>query len=187
MPESGVVRIDGAEVDYEVQRRRVRCPRLEFRGPRLFLVLPPGCDASEVLERHRRWISRHHARMTRAADDASVAKLERRGQEEFERLARWFVELYATELGVSVTKVAFREMRSKWGSCSSSGNISLNSRMRHLPERLIRYVAWHEVSHRVSLDHSGRFWDVVERRYVDVDEVEKELLTYWLALEKIYD
>jgi len=186
MAESGVFEVKGASVPYEVVRHGARCARLEFRGETLVLFLPPGEDPNGVLSKHRRWIFNCHSRIRSASQGAEVADLSNRSQAEFERLVRWFVEYYSKELAVKVKKVEFRDMKSKWGSCSSSGTMRINSRMRHLPERLIRYVVYHEVSHLVSMDHSGEFYDVVEKRYVDRKELDRGLAAYWLALGRIY-
>jgi predicted metal-dependent hydrolase len=186
MAETGVYSVKGIDVCYVVERRRTRSNRLEFVDGELHLILPFDCDAREVLDRHKRWIFNTTVKMKKAAASAEVAQLVNRDQEEFERLVRWFVEYYEKELGVKVRKVDIRDMRSKWGSCSSSGSMRINSRLKHLPERLIRYVVYHEVSHLVRMDHSAKFWDVVEKRFVERGDLEKELLAYWLALGKLY-
>lgn len=60
------------------------------------------------------------------------------------------------------TRLTVRRMRTRWGSCSSGNNISLNSGLIFLPDPLIEYVMLHELAHTLHKDHSKRFWDALE-------------------------
>ena len=63
-----------------------------------------------------------------------------------------------------------RGQRTRWASCSSSGRMSFNWRLLLAPERVLEYVVWHEVCHLEVLDHSRRFWALVERHWPDYRE-----------------
>jgi predicted metal-dependent hydrolase len=65
-------------------------------------------------------------------------------------------------LGVKAGPVSIRDQRTRWGSCSSSGALSFNWRLLLGPPELLDYVVWHEVCHLVVLDHSPRFWSLLE-------------------------
>lgn len=75
----------------------------------------------------------------------------------------------AVRLGVAVTAVTVRDTRSRWGSCASSGRISYSWRLLLAPESVLDYVVAHEVAHLVEMNHSARFWAVVDRLHPDVD------------------
>jgi hypothetical protein len=64
----------------------------------------------------------------------------------------------AVEAGLEVKRVTIRDQRSRWGSCSRHGAISLNWRLVQMPEAVRDYVIWHELMHRRELNHSPRFW-----------------------------
>lgn len=72
-------------------------------------------------------------------------------------------ERHAQALGQRFTKISIRDTRSRWGSCSSSGALSFSWRLIFAPSRVLDYVAAHEVAHLREMNHSRRFWDLVER------------------------
>ena len=69
--------------------------------------------------------------------------------------------------GSSYTRLDIRAQRTRWASCSSSGRMSFNWRLLLAPERVLDYVVWHEVCHLEVLDHSPRFWALLERHWPD--------------------
>lgn len=86
------------------------------------------------------------------------------------RALAWYrgrVEEYCHRLGLPVPAVRLSNARTRWGSCSSRSGIRLHWRLVHLPPALIDYVVAHEVAHLVEMNHSPRFWAVVERLYPD--------------------
>lgn len=77
------------------------------------------------------------------------------------------VEEFCLRLGRPVPAVGLTNARTRWGSCSSRSGIRLHWRLIHLPLGLIDYVVAHEVAHLVEMNHSPRFWSVVESLYPD--------------------
>jgi len=68
---------------------------------------------------------------------------------------------YAALMGVSFRRITIRDQRSRWGSCSASGDLSYSWRLILAPDYVLDYVAAHEVAHLRHLDHSPRFWRLV--------------------------
>ena len=75
------------------------------------------------------------------------------------------VEAFCLRLGRPMPAVGLSNARTRWGSCSSRSGIRLHWRLIHLPLPLIDYVVAHEVAHLVEMNHSPRFWSVVESLY----------------------
>jgi predicted metal-dependent hydrolase len=70
-------------------------------------------------------------------------------------------EHYATALGRPVGRISLRDTRSRWGSCTASGDLMYSWRLIMAPAEVLDYVAAHEVAHLVEMNHSQDFWDVV--------------------------
>jgi len=71
--------------------------------------------------------------------------------------------LAAQALGVKIERVSVRDQSSRWGSCSSSGVLSYSWRLILAPPFVLDYLAAHEVAHLIEMNHSRRFWRLVER------------------------
>lgn len=69
---------------------------------------------------------------------------------------------YAQRLGVSYTDIHIKDQKSRWGSCSSKGNLNFNWRIIMAPEPVCDYVVIHELCHLIHMDHSPAFWQLVE-------------------------
>ncbi len=68
----------------------------------------------------------------------------------------------AAETGVGLKQVSVRNQRSRWGSCSAGGTVSLNWRLVQTPESVRDYILYHELMHLREMNHSDRFWTRVE-------------------------
>ena len=112
--------------------------RVHRRGQEL--LVPPG-DARPAIERFYR----------RAAREEIAPRL----------------DAACAEAGLSYTGLDIRGQRTRWASCSARGRMSFNWRLLLAPERVLEYVVWHEVCHLQVLDHSPRFWALVERHWPD--------------------
>jgi predicted metal-dependent hydrolase len=69
---------------------------------------------------------------------------------------------YARRLGREIAEISLRDTRSRWGSCSSRGALSFSWRLAMAPPAVLDYVAAHEAAHLVEMNHSTRYWKVVE-------------------------
>ena len=74
---------------------------------------------------------------------------------------------YADALGLKFGKITLRDTRSRWGSCSTSGDLNYSWRLIMAPTEVLDYVAAHEVSHLVEMNHSAAYWQVVASIYPD--------------------
>ena len=132
--------------------------RLEVR-PEAQMDLFAGTGTSRGRVRRRGTVLR--------VDTASLNENELRGL-----LERWYrgeaathlasrIEHYAPNLGVRPSRMTIRGQRTRWGSCSGKGTVSLNWRLMMVPSALADYVVVHELCHLRHMNHSPRFWAMV--------------------------
>lgn len=86
----------------------------------------------------------------------------------------------AREQGISVTRITVRGQKTRWGSCSARGTISLNWRLIHAPGHVVDYLIIHELMHRRQMNHSARYWKLVEQACPDY-----QLAEAWLKATRL--
>jgi predicted metal-dependent hydrolase len=94
------------------------------------------------------------------------------------RLAPRVAALAATT-GVAYSRVSIRRQRSRWGSCSARGTISLNCCLLFQRPEVVDYLIVHELMHVKHMNHSARFWQAVERHCADWRALDRELVAGW--------
>ena len=85
------------------------------------------------------------------------------------------IKVYSDRVKKKVNKVTIRDNTSRWGSCSSNGNVSINFFLSYAPESIIDYVVVHELCHLIEMNHSKSFWQEVENLYPDYKAARKWL------------
>ncbi len=86
-----------------------------------------------------------------------------------------WLEQMSAETNLPFVKVAVRLQRSRWGSCSRKKTISLNGKLLFLSPKIVRYLLIHELCHTAQMNHSQRFWDLVESKEPDYKELDKQI------------
>jgi len=141
----------------------------------LRVTIPRGGSKAEALrfaERHMAWAERQRARVLEARRPAG---------EDTALRARAAAELppqllaLAARHGLTVARVTIRNQRSRWGSCSSRGHITLNYRLLLMPPEVREYILIHELMHLKQANHSIRFWRAVEAACPGFREAERWL------------
>ncbi len=128
----------------------------------LRVTIPRGgskAEARRFAERHRAWAERQRSRVLEARRPAAADRELR--AKAAEDLPPQLLAL-AAQHGLTVTRVTIRGQRSRWGSCSSRGRITLNFRLLLMPPEVREYILIHELIHLKQANHSIRFWRLVE-------------------------
>ncbi len=129
------------ETDWELAYRDTSAARISVRrdATRVTLIAPSLTPAAQRLAALRRFLMRE-------AREALAPRL----------------EALAARHQLTYARLTVRAQRSRWGSCSGHGTISLNYRLMFLPPPLVDYVLYHELAHTVERNHSARFWSLLE-------------------------
>jgi predicted metal-dependent hydrolase len=108
--------------------------------------------------------------------DAVLSHLRRMAERELPSRTRELALLH----GISVHRISVRAQKTRWGSCSARGTISLNWRLIQAPPRVVDYLIIHELMHRREMNHSARYWKLVARAFPDYRRAEQ-----WLKKSRI--
>ncbi|HEX7218429.1 MAG TPA: SprT family zinc-dependent metalloprotease [Burkholderiales bacterium] len=188
----GVVELGGRSIEYRFARRRRRTLGLSVDAHGLKVVAPlraPWREIDAFLRDKRRWILAkldEWARVPRrpvlrgARGElvplfGDLVELER-NFDSAEKLVRWLKRLaldalqprvrhYAALLGRPEPRLAISSARTQWGVCTEDGTIRLSWRLVHVEPALADYVVAHESAHLVELNHSRRFYEVLDSLY----------------------
>jgi predicted metal-dependent hydrolase len=120
-----------------------------------------------------------------AGDAAHVSRrlgdyLRRQAKRDLEAASR----RYAAKLGVTIKRITIRDQISRWGSCSTTGALSYSWRLILAPSYVLDYLAAHEVAHLMEMNHSARFWRLVQKLYPNIDRAKAWLDVYGTDLHR---
>jgi predicted metal-dependent hydrolase len=175
--------------DYEDAAAALPAVRLEDRGeiPYLGRMIPIRVKVEPHRTRPgvaRRGSALHVGVMEPGEDavrDALIRWYRRQARAEISERLDWAT----LRAGSRYTKLQIRDPQSRWASCSSTGAMSFSWRLLMAPEAVLEYVVEHEVAHLDVMDHSKRFWRLVEKRCPDYREHERWLRNYGPALRTL--
>ena len=166
-----------------IERRRralARAAAEVARTPGTVPYLGEELDARRPARPHARAPPRRRA--ARARRPTATAALERW----YRRVARAEIgprlDAAVARAGTSYTRLTIRGQRTRWASCSATGAMSFNWRLLLAPEEVLDYVVEHEVCHLEVMDHSPRFWRLLESRVPDWREHARWLRRYGSTL-----
>jgi predicted metal-dependent hydrolase len=177
---------DGWEVR-ESRRARRLIVRVHHTG-RVEVIVPRRTSQRAVarfLDRHREWIERKRAAARRSIVPAppvpprEAAALRRALIAKAHDVLAPLLAETARELGFNYQRIMIRRQRTRWGSCSARGTISLNCCLLFQRPQVVRYLLIHELAHTRHMNHSKRFWQCVARHCPEYQTLDRELRDGW--------
>ena len=139
-------------------------------------------DIEEILKKKEAWISKHIEKIKKTKERLEAESTEKLTREKVIALAEEAlkiiparVEYFAKVIGVTYGKITIRNQKTRWGSCSSKGNLNFNCLLMLAPPEVLDYVVVHELCHRKQMNHSKAFWLEVEKVLPNYKEVRKWL------------
>lgn len=157
------------------------------RDSRVLVRSPKGCSRSYIdtfVSRNEKWILKHLARAReleeqKNSDSSAHPPLSAKDRSRYIEIARDIftrkTDYYARIMDVSYGRISIREQKTRWGSCSSKGNLNFNWRLILAPAEVLDYIVVHELAHRREMNHSKAFYAIVESVLPDYRSAQKWL------------
>ena len=162
-------------MEFEVIRSNRKTLAMEIKGTKLIVRAPLRATKETIqafLSENKGWIEKNLAKAK--AQQQAAATMEKLTMDDIRKLADQAlkviperVKYYAPLVGVTYGRITIRNQRSKWGSCSSKGNLNFNCLLMLAPPEVLDSVVVHELCHRKEMNHSDRFYAEVLRVFPD--------------------
>ena len=158
----------------EIIRSKRKTLSLEVkRDGKVIVRAPLKISMKEIqafIDKHEGWIEKQLQKIaeTPKEDILSLSDNEIRIlSEDAKRYIPGKVAYYAEKIGVTYGRITIKHQKTRWGSCSSKGNLNFNCLLMLTPPQVIDSVIVHELCHRKHMNHSEKFYDEVLKAYPD--------------------
>lgn len=169
------------EYNVEVRRSKRKSAAIKITADMQIVVFVPLYVSDNEIERmvisKSKWIDEHMLKVQSTIDERS--KLEKITFEQIKELADQAVEYipkrvkyYSEKENFVYNKITIKNLVSRWGSCSTKGNLNFNCLLMLTPDYVIDYIVVHELCHLREMNHSEKFWAEVEKIMPDYQRAE---------------
>ncbi len=176
-----MIKMKIGEYNVEVRRSKRKSAAIKITADMQIVVFVPLYVSDNEIERmvisKSKWIDEHMLKVQSTIDERS--KLEKITSEQIKELADQAVEYipkrvkyYAEKENFVYNKITIKNLVSRWGSCSTKGNLNFNCLLMLTPDYVIDYIVVHELCHLREMNHSEKFWAEVEKIMPDYQRAE---------------
>ena len=170
-------------MEYEVIYSKRRSVSLSVKSGKVIVKSPLGFSEEKIRElvlKHSRWIEERLEAEKERCD--LMSQISPKKEKELRQAAKLYLksktEYFSRVMGAKYGRITITGAKTRFGSCSSKGNISYSYLLMLYPEKAREYVVVHELAHLFEMNHSPRFYKIVEKYMPDYKERKKMLLTY---------
>ncbi len=166
-------------MEYEVIYSKRKTLSLVIKNGNLIVRAPIGTKMSKIkslVKSHEEWIEKGIRKTKERAEKEKISPEEEKLlRKKAKSILPNKTRYYAKIMGLKYGRITITSAKTRFGSCSSKGNISYSFRLMKYPEAAIDYVVVHELAHLVELNHSPRFWAIIASVFPDY-KARKKLL-----------
>lgn len=154
-------------MNYQVKYSKRKTISISIDKGEVVVRSPLGVDRKtieDVIKKHKRWIEKHLEIQKRKSDlfdslsEDDIKILKKSAKQYFKDKTEYFSKIMGLEYG----RITITSAQKRFGSCSSQGNISYSYRLMLYPEEAREYVVVHELAHLKQMNHSSKFYKIVE-------------------------
>ena len=172
------IRYNNEIIKYELIRAKIKNLYIYIKEGKVIVKAPIKLKdkyINEFLEKKTKWI------YEKLEEDRKKPKVQEEIKKEdidrLEYIVRKSINKYIELLKEKPNKVRIKDLKYAWGSCSANRNITINKKLAQKDEEVIEYVVLHEMCHLKYMNHSEKFWDLVEINMPEYKKYRKILKT----------
>lgn len=170
-------------MEYQLIRSARKTLAVEIRGTQVIVRAPNDISQKKIddfVSKHEGWLKKKVAKnKEKSLAIGQISMLSNDELCDLARKAREYipsrVDTYAKVIGVTYGSITIRCQRTKWGSCSSKGNLNFNCLLMLTPPEVIDCIVVHELCHRKEMNHSAKYYEEVHKAYPEYDKWHKWL------------
>ncbi len=179
MKSSNNIQIKEKIINVNIIKSNIKHLYLQIKNGELIVKAPMKMKDSEIqkfIYQKSDWIYKNIQKsIEKEKNNIKYEKISENNIEELKYNVSKYVNKYSKILNIYPNKVTIKNMKSAWGSCTTNRNISINSRLAILDDKLAEYVVLHELCHLKYMDHSEKFWNLVEQNMREYKIYRKQL------------
>ncbi len=170
------IEYNGEKIPYTMQKSKIKNMYIHIKEGKVIVKAPIRLKEKyiqEFLNKKSKWIYENIKKYEQ--NSKKEEKIEEKDIKRLKNIIEKSVEKYSKTLQVMPNKVRIKDIKYAWGSCSSKKNITINLKLATKEEKIIEYVVLHEMCHLREMNHSKKFWDLVEENMNDYKVYKKKL------------
>lgn len=178
------ITIQNEKIEYAIRKNR-KAKRLKmtiYCGGDVIITVPWRMNFLNVerfIRQNSEWVIEKLKKMKREREHSIFVKHNpkeyRQLKDAARKLALERLEKWSEIYGIKYNRVFIRNQKTRWGSCSSSGNLNFNYKILLLPRRYADYIIVHELCHIKEFNHSKRFWNLVAQEIPEYEKIIEKL------------
>ncbi|MCI8481707.1 MAG: M48 family metallopeptidase [Clostridia bacterium] len=160
-------------IEYKLFQSNIKNLYIQIKEGKVIVKAPKYFSKSqidEIVGKKQKWIEKNLQHNTRKQQ-----REENYTKQEFIQIVEENVKDLIQLTNLKPNRVRIRDIHYAWGTCSSNRNITINQKLICYSKKAIRYVILHELCHLEYMNHSGKFWELLETYMPDYKEAKKEL------------
>ena len=170
-----IIQYGEKEITYKIQKKKIKNLYIQIQNGEVIVKVPHRMkenDIQEFVQKKVKWIAENLKKEKQKPQEEEITPQK---IENLKNTIQMAIQKYTNQLKVYPNKIRIKNIKYAWGSCSSNRNITINAKLANKSKEAIEYVVLHELCHLKEMNHSKKFWDLVEGCMSDYKVYRKEL------------
>lgn len=161
-------------MEYELKKSKIKNIYIKIENGKVIVTAPYRISKQEIdkiVEKKSNWINKKIIQQENKMEEIPPT------QEQIQTLKQKlenYVKIYSEKIGVVPNKIRIKNIKTAWGTCSRNKNITFSAKLATKSDEFIEYVVIHELCHIKQMNHSEKFWKLVESYIANYKQIRKE-------------